>query len=422
MSQTHIDPHLTPEDDLDFAFSDPANLADRTFFPRLARLREQQPVYFSAKQRGFVITSHHAVATGFRDRRFSAVRLHINQFSSIPPEERTAAIPNLMQFIPQWIINVDGPQHQRLRKLVSMAFSRSVVEALRPVIQAYIVGLLDDVERKGEFDFIADVAFPLPAMVIANLFGLPAERLPQLREWAINLTTALASMCPPASVLLAAENSIAEMNALIGAEIRKRQADPRADLLTSLINARDEGGRLSEDELLGISHVLLIAGHDTTANSLGLGLLALLSNPEQRRKYLAQPPEQGIAYMQELLRYVAMSATQLRFAVEDIELEGVTIPAGSPVFLMIAAANRDPAIFVDPDSLDFDRDCAASVTFGPGFHFCVGHLLARTELDMLFRSFFSRFATVEMTEAHPPFTPNYAFRGLERLFLKVARL
>jgi pimeloyl-[acyl-carrier protein] synthase len=409
------------EDVLDFAFSDPANLDDRVFLPRLAGIRKNQPVFFSEQQHGFLLTSHHAVAKGFSDRRFSAVRLHVNQFGSIPQDERAQLIPNLMTFIPQWIINVDGQQHSRLRRLVSMAFSRSIVEALRPVIQSYVVALLDEVGSKGEFDFIADVAFPLPAMVIASLFGLPQEKLPRLREWAINLTTALASMSPSRTVLLAAENSIAEMNAVIGEEIRKRQIEPQADLLTALINASDEEGRLSREELLGISHVLLIAGHDTTANSLGLGLAALVRNPEQRRKYLALPPEQGIICMQELLRYVAMSATQIRFALEDIELEGTVIPAGSPVFLMIAAGNRDPKVFDNPDDLDFDRDCGASVTFGPGFHFCVGHILARTELDMLFRAFFDRFATVEITEPYPPYTANYAFRGLERLPLKVSR-
>jgi pimeloyl-[acyl-carrier protein] synthase len=406
---------------LDFAFSDPANLDDRVFFPGLARIRESQPVFWSDLQKGWLLTSHHAVTKAFSDRRFSAIRLHVSQFLSIPEDERDARIPNLMKYIPQWVINVDGAQHSRMRKLVAMAFTRSIVEALRPTIQGYVDALLDEVEKKEEFDFIEDVAFPLPAMVIAELFGLPHKYLPQLQTWAVNLTTALASMGPSESVLLAAEQTLEDMNGIIGEEIRKRRIEPRDDLLSGLINAHDESGSLSEDELLGISHVLLIAGHDTTANSLGLGVAALVRNPEQRRAYLARPVAEGALCMQELFRYFAMSSAQIRIMLEDVELEGAIIPAGSIAFLMIAAANRDPTIFPNPDMLDFDRDCSASTTFGPGFHFCIGHLLARTELDMLFRSFFERFGDVELLDPRPNFTPNYAFRGFGKLPMRVKR-
>jgi cytochrome P450 len=407
--------------DLDFAFANPENLKNEVFFNGLARIREADPVFLSANQHGWLLTRHKDVADAFNDKRLSAVRLHLNQFSSIPEDERASTIPNLMKYIPQWIINVDGDVHARLRRLVMKAFGRKIVESLRPKIQGYADELLNEAEKKGEFDFIEQIAFPLPAMVITALFGLPKEHIPHLREWALNMTTALASVSPSRDILLTAEQTIADMNAVIGEQIKLRRETPKEDLLSALVHARDENDYLSEEELLGISHVLLIAGHDTTANSLGLGVRALCENPQQKEYYLDQPPEKGMELLQELLRYIAMSSAQVRISLEPISIDDKTIPPGAPVFLMIAAANRDPSVFENPDELDFKRSAVSSVTFGPGFHHCVGHLLARAELDILFRSLFSRFSRVEILDSDPPFTPNYAFRSLTNLPIRVSR-
>lgn len=405
---------------LDFPFSDPENLKNVNFLPGLARIRESDPVFPSQCQQGWLLTRHEHVHAAFADRRLSAVRLHVNQFGSVPEEERQTTIPNLMRFIPQWIINIDGEPHTRLRKLVMKAFGRKIVENLRPAIQQFTDDLLNRAERKGEFDFIEEIAFPLPAMVIASLLGLPDEHVPRLRQWAFNMTVALASVSPTRETLLTAERTIAEMNAVLSEQIRIRRENPAEDLLSALVHARDENDALSEEELLGICHVVLIAGHDTTANSLTLGLKALCENPQARDYYLAQPPEKGMELMQELLRFIAMSSAQVRIALEPIEFDGTLIPAGSPVFLMIAAANRDPAVFDQPDALDFTRKTSETVTFGPGFHHCVGHLLARAELDLLFRSLFARFPNVEVLDPDPGFTPNYAFRGLTALPVRLS--
>jgi cytochrome P450 len=210
------------------------------------------------------------------------------------------------------------------------------------------------------------------------------------------------------------------MNEVFGTEFEKRKTNPTPDLMTELMLARDDQDALSHDELVGMCHVLLIAGHDTTANSLGLGLAAWLRNPLQRDAYLANP-EQGMKYITEMLRYVAMSSTQIRIVAEPMEVGGQALSPGQVVFLMLAGANRDPAVYADPDEMNPERDLNTSMTFAPGIHHCVGHLLARMELDVFFRAFFTRFKTVELLTDDLRFTPNYAFRGFERLPVRVRK-
>lgn len=406
---------------LDFAFADPANLHDRVFLPGLARIREQESVFFSAQQGGWLLTRHADVTAAFSDQRLSARRLHVAQFHAIPEAQRPQEIPSLIRYIPNWIINIDDEQHQRIRKLVIKAFSRKVVESMRPNVDRACDQLIASALAKGECDFIEEIAFPLPASVICNLLGVPERHMEPLRGWARDMTTALASAHPSREMLLAAERTMREMNEIFAVEFDKRRKHPGSDLLSALVHAQDEGQSLSDEELLGLCHVLIIAGHDTTANSLGLGLVALLRNPEQRQRYLAGEFD-SLAAMSELLRYVAMASTQIRITRAPVEYGGKTIPPGQVVFLMIAAANRDSSVFQNPDELRFGRsNIEASCTFAPGLHHCLGHLLARMELDVLYRKLFAR-ARVELLSEDLHFTPNYAFRGLESIPVRLSPL
>lgn len=408
-------------DGLDFAFANPANLHDRRFLPGLGRIREEEPVLFSKEQGGWLLTRHADVTAAFSDPNLSARRLHVAQFHSIPAERHAEEIPGLIRYVPHWIINVDDDQHQRVRKLVMRAFSRKVVDQLRPNVDRICDQLITSALAKGECDFVEEIAFPLPAAVICSLLGVPEEYMAPLRRWARDMTTALASAHPPREILLNAERTMQEMNALFVAEFEKRRRNPGADLLTALLQAQDENEQFTDEELLGLCHVLIIAGHDTTANSLGLGLVALLRNPEQRQRYLAGEFDNLMA-MSELLRYVAMASTQIRISRAPVEYSGVAIDAGQVLFLMIAAANRDPRVFEEPEKLIFGRsNIDRSCTFAPGLHHCVGHQLARMELDTLFRKLFAR-ASVELLSEELQFTPNYAFRGVERIPVRVKAL
>jgi pimeloyl-[acyl-carrier protein] synthase len=407
---------------LDFAFADPANLHDRVFLPGLACIREQDPVFWSAQQGGWLLTRHADVIAAFSDQRLSARRLHVAQFHAIPQERHAQDIPNLIRYIPNWIINIDDEQHQRVRKLVMKAFSRKVVQQLRPTVDRVCDELIAKALADGESDFIESIAFPLPASVICGLLGVPDEYMEPLRGWARDMTTALASAHPPREVLLAAERTMREMNDLFLAEFEKRRRKPGEDLLTALLQAREDDEALSEEELLGLCHVLIVAGHDTTANSLGLGLVALLRNPAQRQRYLDGNGIEPMLAMSELLRYVAMASTQIRITRAPVEYGGKAIPPGQVVFLMIAAANRDPRVFEKPDELIFGRPgIEASCTFAPGLHHCLGHMLARMELDTLYRKLFAQASKIELLGEDHRFTPNYAFRGLESIPVRMSR-
>ncbi len=400
---------------MDFAFADPANLHDRVFLPGLAQIRERDPVFWSEQQGGWLLTRHEDVTAGFSDQRLSAKRLHVAQFHAIPQERHAEEIPNLIKYIPNWIINIDDEQHDRIRKLVLKAFSRKVIEQLRPNIDRICDELIAAALKKGEGDFIESIAFPLPANVIVNLLGVPGEYIEPLRGWARDMTNALASAHPSRDLLLAAERTMREMNSLFEDEFEKRRRNPGDDLLSALVLAQEEKEALTDEELLGLCHVLIVAGHDTTANSLGLGLVALLRNPEQRQRYLAGEFD-NMQAMSELLRYVAMASTQIRITRAPVEYGGKTIPPGQVVFLMIAAANRDASVFERPNELEFGRpNIDLSCTFAPGLHHCLGHYLARVELDALYRKLFARTSRIELLSEDLRFTPNYAFRGLEEI-------
>lgn len=400
---------------LDFAFADPGNLQDGIFLPRLGRIRDTDPVFWSNNQHGWLLTRHEDVIGAFSDTRWSAKRLHVAQFSAIPQAQHAELIPNMIRYIPDWIINIDAPQHDRIRKLVIKAFNRKVIEQMRPTVERACDRLLDAALEQGSIDFVESVAYPLPAMVIIGLMGVAEEHIVPLRGWARDMTTALASHNPSRETLLAAEQTVQRMNEVFTAEIERRRKQPGNDLLSALVTAQEQADALTTEELLGLCHVLIIAGHDTTANSLGLGLLALMRNAGQRKRYLAGEFEPMQA-MAELLRYVAMASTQIRIAREPIELRGKQIQPGQVGFLMIAAANRDPEVFANPDALDFSRpNLERSVTFAPGIHHCLGHFLARMELDILFRKLFARASRVELAGDRYQFTPNYAFRGVESI-------
>ncbi len=405
--------------DLDFPFADPANLHDKVFLPRVSAIREADPVFRSAHQRGWLLCRHEDVFAAFGDARWSSVRLSVTQYDAIPLDQHEQLIPNLKKYVSEWTINIDGPKHERIRKLVVKAFNRKLVEGLRPMVEQACDELIDAALAKGEIDFVSEVAYPLPAMVIISLLGVSNDYIKPLRHWAKVLTVALASHSPGREILLEAEATIVEMNRLFEIEIERRQKEPGKDLLSVLVSAHEDGDSLNRDELLGLCHLLIIAGHDTTANSIGLGLIALLRHPEQRRRYLTGEVD-GMQATSELLRYVAMSSVQPRIAKEAMALRGKQIQPGDVGYLMIAAANRDPRVFERPDELDVGRaNLEQSVTFGPGLHHCLGHYLARMELDILYRKLFARASKVELLSEDFQFSPNFVFRNVERIPVRI---
>jgi len=308
------------------------------------------------------------------------------------------------------MLNLDPPDHERLRKLVNKAFTARRVSELRPRITAITAGLLDDMSTRREVDLLASFAFPLPITVICELLGVPVADRDQFRAWS---ATIVADTVSPEVFQADAGAMVRYFQTLLAA----RRREPADDLLSALISARDEGDHLSENELLSMAFLLLVAGHETTVNLIASGTLALLLNPGELARLRADPSLLGSA-VEELLRYVnPVNNATFRFAAEPVEIGGVPIGPNEVVFVSLSGANRDPARHTDPDRLDLGRDCGGHVAFGHGIHYCLGAPLARLEAEIAFRGLLERFGS--MTLAVPAdelrWRPSTLIHGLESL-------
>ncbi|WP_435846179.1 cytochrome P450 family protein [Streptomyces diacarni] len=286
----------------------------------------------------------------------------------------------------------DPPRHTRLRKLVTKAFTTGAVDALRPFIAQVTAALLDQWPAPGRVDVIADLAMPLPVTVICELLGVPEADRPQVRRWSADLFAA----GRPERIDAASHKIAAYMTNLI-AEKRDRPGDA---LLDHLILVRDGAEQLSEEELVSLAVLLLVAGHETTTNFLGSALLALLQQPADLER-LRRDPDLVPGALDELLRHSSpVSTATFRYTTEPLALGGVEIPAGAPVQVAIGSANRDPERFASPDRIDLGRNAGGHLAFGHGIHRCVGAPLARAEAELALRAVFARFPEIRL--AVPP--------------------
>ncbi|MFJ5551163.1 cytochrome P450 [Streptomyces sp. NPDC093225] len=303
----------------------------------------------------------------------------------------------------------DPPRHTRLRKLVTGAFTTGAVDELRPYIARVTEELLDRWPVGEPVDFVARLAEPLPVIVICQLLGVPQADRSAVRRWSAELFAA-----GQPDVVDAASHAMAGYMADL---VAARRRDPGSSLLDRLASARDGEDRLSEEELVSLAVLLLVAGHETTTNALGNALVALLRHPTVLDR-LREDPDRIPAALDELLRLdPAVSVATFRFTTEAVTLGGTEIPAGAPVLVALGEANRDPARFPAPDHLDVDRDAAAHLAFGHGIHRCVGAPLARAELEIALRAVLTRFPGIAL--AVPPdrleWRRTRLVRGLARL-------
>jgi cytochrome P450 len=333
-------------------------------YPAYAELRDAQPVRTVQRPDGTVwIMSRYAdVRAALADPRLSKDWRY-----TLPPEQRAEAPA---ANIPMMLL-LDPPEHTRLRKLVSRSFTLRRMEELRPRVEQIAGELLDGLPASGRVDLMAEYAFLLPVFVICELLGVPAADRDDFAKWSntmVDESTQDESMAASAALH-------GYLSELIG---RKRR-EPDDALISALIEVAEDGDRLSQEELVAMAMMLLIAGHETTVNLIGNGLLALLTHPEQRA-LLRERPELLPSAVEEFLRWDSpVHSTPVRFAAEDVEYSGVTIPARSVVTLSLAAANRDPDRFPDSEELRIDREAGGHVAFGHGLHHCLGAQLARIE-------------------------------------------
>ena len=353
---------------------DPAFKADP--YPTYSELRSSARVHrvtLPDGRRVWLITRYEDVLAVFKDGRFVKNWRKVltpEQLAQIPP------MPEVMEPLSTNMLDTDPPDHTRLRALVSKAFTPRLIEQMRPRVQAIADTLLDAVQDRGEMDLIDDYAFPLPIIVIAELLGVPAEDRDRFREWSDAAVSGDASQEYLEKVLIPHMQAFTDYLRQMFEEKRK---NPGEDLISALVRADEAGEKLSEDELFGMVFLLLVAGHETTVNLIGNGVLALLQHPDQLEKLRDDPSLIKYA-VEELLRYDGPVETSTeRFAREDVRIGETVIPRGEMVLVVIAAADRDPDRFPDPDALDITRSDNKHLAFGKGIHHCLGAPLARME-------------------------------------------
>jgi cytochrome P450 len=314
---------------------------------------------------------------------------------------------------------MDPPDHTRLRRLVSLGFSARRIESMRPRIEEIVTELLDAVGGKGEMDAIADLAYPLPVSVICEMLGVPREDEPLFRTWSKTLVTALdPDIATPPEVIKEREKAISDSRDYFRNLIKARGDARPPDILSALLDAQAEGDKLSEKELLATCVLILIAGHETTVNLIGNGILQLQRHPDQLAKFQADP---GLArnVVEETLRYDPPVIFDGRLCVEQTEVAGMTVNPGEFVLMVIGAANRDASRYENPDAYDVTREPDAHLAFGFGIHFCLGAPLARLEAEIALRQFTQRFPNAKMLDERPPYRNQITLRGLEHLRLSL---
>jgi cytochrome P450 len=374
-------------------------------YPVYDRLREEDPVHRMPGGR-WLLTRHEDCTAVLRNPAMSSERDLGDTGEDGEPSLLQAYLAKLMLFM-------DAPDHTRLRGLVTRAFTPRVVEGLRPRITELVDQLLDDAAEAGELDVIAGFGRPLPVAVIAEMLGVPGEDQDRFRSWSEALAHTVDPAMTPDTAARAAVAGLEFMEYFHELSEERRQR-PREDLLSALVAEEDAGDRLSTDELVANCILLLIAGHETTTNLIGNGTLALLRNPDELARFRAAP-DLAKSAVEEILRYDSPVHLTGRGVREDVEIGGVTVPAGDRVTILLAAANRDPAAFERPDRLDLSRTDNRHLAFSSGPHFCLGAALARLEGQIALSSLVTRFPDLALADEQLEWNPTTTLRGLQRL-------
>ncbi len=381
-------------------------------YPMYIRLREEDPVHWSALMEAWVLTRYEDAVTVLTDSRLSADRRRArNRFAQ--EQQRIEE-----EFGPfgrtQTMLSSDPPLHTRLRRLVSKAFTPRMVEGLRPRIQQIVDELLDAIQGSGRMELIRDLAYPLPVIVIAEMLGIPPENRERFKRWSDEIAATLGGPFTPREVLERAGKSVNELADYFRGIIAERRREPAEDLISGLIAAEEQGQILSEDEMLATAMLLLVAGNETTTNLIGNGTLALLRNPEQLRR-LQDDPSLIPTAVEELLRYDGPVQGTGRVAMEDLEIDGRPVTTGQVVFCVLGAANIDPAHLENPDQLEITRHPNEHIAFGDGIHSCLGAPLARAEGQIAFETLLRRFPNPRLETDNPQWGGSFILRGLKSL-------
>jgi cytochrome P450 len=392
---------------------------DPTFFndpyPAYRAIREAVPTFFWEQYGFWCFSRHGEVSALLRDRRFGRQILHLASRAELGWSEPPQHLKPFFDLERHSLLELEPPEHTRLRNLVNRAFVSRQVERLAPRIAALTNKLIDGFEAQGSADLLDVLATPIPVIVIAELLGVPAEMWPRLLDWSHRMV-AMYQFGVSRDVEDGAAAAALEFADFLRAIVEERRRRPGEDLISQLIGAQAGGAKLSEDELIATCVLLLNAGHEATVHAIGNGVKALLEGPAAARTALAGEATRA-GLIEELLRYEAPLHLFTRFALEDLTFEGVAFKKGERIGLLLGAANRDPERFPDPDRLEAARTPNPHVSFGGGIHFCIGAPLARQELATVLPILVDRLPNLELA-APARYRDSFHFRGLEALWLR----
>ncbi|MCX4812062.1 cytochrome P450 [Streptomyces sp. NBC_01239] len=406
---------MAAADDLAFDPWDPAFVSDP--YPAYAELRERGRVTYYEPTDQWLVPRHADVSALLRDRRLGRTYQHRFTHEDFgrtapPPEHESFHTLN-----DHGMLDLEPPDHTRIRRLVSKAFTPRTVEQLKPYVSQLAGELVDGLVAKGGGDLLTDVAEPLPVAVIAEMLGIPESDRAPLRPWSADIC-GMYELSPSEETAAKAVRASDEFSAYLRELIAARRKNPGDDLISGMIAAHDEDDvRLTEQELISTAVLLLNAGHEATVNSTVNGWWALFRNPDQLAALRADHSLIPSA-VEELMRYDTPLQLFERWVLDEIEIDGTTIPRGAEIAMLFGSANHDPAVFTTPDRLDLTRTDNPHISFSAGIHYCIGAPLARIELAASMGALLEKAPTLRLA-AEPERKPNFVIRGLEGLSVEV---
>ncbi|MFG3010137.1 cytochrome P450 [Streptomyces cinerochromogenes] len=400
--------------DLAFDPWDPAFVADP--YPAYAELRARGRVVRYEPTDQWLVPHHADVSALLRDRRLGRTYQHRfghEEFGRTPPPPEHEPFHTLND---HGMLDLEPPDHTRIRRLVSKAFTPRTVERLKPYVEGLADELVAGLVRNGGGDLLTDVAEPLPVAVIAEMLGIPEADRGQLRPWSADIC-GMYELNPSQETAAKAVRASVEFSEYLRELIAVRRKEPGDDLVSGLIAAHDEGDRLTEQEMISTAVLLLNAGHEATVNATVNGWWALFRNPDQLAALRADHSLVPSA-IEELMRYDTPLQLFERWVLDDIEIDGTTIPRGSEIAMLFGSANHDPAVFSNPSRLDLTRGDNPHISFSAGIHYCIGAPLARIELAASMTALLRQAPALTLA-AEPERKPNFVIRGLSGLRVEV---
>ena len=382
-------------------------------------LRAGAPLFWADKFRtgAWLVPRYVDVLAGLHDSRLSSQRSHT--LTAALPAEAQSEFATFNQIFSKWMLFLDPPQHSRLRKLLNKEFTPNMIQRMRPRIQQVVNSLLDDVAGKSEIEFMNEFANPVPVRVIAEMLGIPVEDQKDFQTWSDDLANFFGNAAASVETARRAQNSLVSLTEYFRALLPERREHKGDDLVSLLLRVEEEGEVLTGEELLAQCAMLLVAGHETTRNLLGNGMLALLRNSDQFAR-LKENPALINSAVREFARFDSPVQFAGRAATEDFTWHDQEIKKGQTVILVLGSANHDPDKFSDPERLEISRDEGMPLSFGHGIHFCIGQALAYTEAEIAFSTLLERTSGLRLLDDVPSWRPNMGFRGLSRLPLALS--